>query len=140
IAIRTSQLSRCERAKVGAVLVNWDYTNMLSYGYNGTPSGFDNCGEVDNVTKSEVLHAETNAIMKVATSVMSSQGGILYLTLSPCFDCAKLIIQCKIKRVVYLNEYRITEGIVFLRKAGIIVQKFSDIDYKEVEGINTIML
>ena len=90
IAERVAQLSHAERKKVGAVLVRDG--NILAFGYNGTPSGFDNACECDNITKREVLHAESNAIAKVARSTESAEGSSLYVTLSPCFECAKLII------------------------------------------------
>jgi dCMP deaminase len=156
-------LSRAQRNKVGAVL----YKNgaIISIGFNGTPSGFDNTCEIEQVdcwhkpirhntkgsiyqcvkcgttlsekeyregyrpkvdttlvTKPEVLHAESNAIAKVAKSTQSCEGATLYVTLSPCMECAKQIIQCGIVRVVYSEEYRITDGIDLLRKAGIDVE------------------
>ncbi|MBQ9462368.1 MAG: dCMP deaminase family protein [Bacteroidales bacterium] len=113
--------SYCKRRQVGALLVK---DNMIiSDGYNGTPSGFENVCEENGVTKPYVLHAEANAISKIAKSGNSSEGSTLYVTASPCIECAKLIIQCGIKRVVYKDEYRLTDGIDLLRKAGIEVEK-----------------
>ena len=114
--------SYCKRRQVGALIVK---DNMIiSDGYNGTPSGFENvCEDENGVTKPYVLHAEANAITKVAKSGNSSEGGTLYVTASPCMECSKLIIQSGIKRVVYLDEYRITDGIDLLRRAGIEVIK-----------------
>lgn len=117
IAKEISLCSKAKRAKVGAILVK-DGT-IIAMGYNGTPTGFNNTCEVDNVTKSEVIHAESNAIVKCATSTISSEGSTLYCTMLPCFDCAKLIIQAKIKRVVYHLEYRKQNGKNLLNKAGI---------------------
>ena len=113
--------SYCKRRQVGALLVK---DNMIiSDGYNGTPSGFENECEEDGVTKPYVLHAEANAITKVAKSGNSSEGATLYVTASPCIECSKMIIQCGIKRVVYKDEYRLTDGIDLLRRAGIEVEK-----------------
>lgn len=149
IALEISKLSYCVRAKVGALLVKSG--NIISFGYNGTPSGMDNCcedkdytdaggwldeetiikkwpfedelGRYRFVTKKETVHAESNAIIKAARSGLSTDGSTLYLTLSPCIDCSKLILQSGIKRVVYLNEYVDTSGIQFLRNF-IEVQKY----------------
>ena len=113
--------SYCKRRQVGALLVK---NNMIiSDGYNGTPSGFENVCEENGVTKPYVLHAEANAISKVAKSGNSSEGATLYVTASPCIKCAKLIIQSGIKRVVYKDEYRLTDGIDLLARAGIEVEK-----------------
>lgn len=109
--------SHCVRAKVGALIVRDD--NVLAYGYNGTPRGFDNTCEVGEVTRGEVLHAESNAIAKIARSTNTSEGATLYATLQPCFDCAKLIIQAGIKEVVYAERYRCPLGVELLEKAGI---------------------
>ena len=117
-----AQNSYCKRRKVGALLVK--DRMIISDGYNGTPSGFENICEEDGVTKPYVLHAEANAITKVAKSSNSSDGATLYVTASPCLECAKLIIQSGIKRVVYSEEYRITDGIDLLRRAGIEVVKY----------------
>ena len=117
--------SYCERRKVGALLVKDQM--IISDGYNGTPSGFENCGEdANNVSLPYVLHAEANAITKVARSNNSSEGATLYVTASPCMECSKLIIQAGIKRVVYGEEYRIMDGIEILKKAGIEVVYLDD--------------
>jgi len=113
--------SYCERRKVGALLVKNQM--IISDGYNGTPSGFENCCEDENNnSKPYVLHAEANAITKIARSHNSSDGATLYVTASPCMECAKLIIQSGIKRVVYGENYRIMDGIDFLKKADIEVE------------------
>jgi len=110
--------SYCHRRKVGALLVK--DRMIISDGFNGTPAGFENvCEDSDGVTKPYVLHAEANAITKVARSNNSSEGSTLYVTASPCLDCAKLIIQSGIRRVVYDEVYRITDGIDLLQRAGI---------------------
>lgn len=110
--------SYCQRRKVGAIIVKNDM--IISDGFNGTPSGFENvCEDIDGVTKPYVLHAEANAITKVARSNNSSDGATLYITASPCMECAKLIIQAGIRRVVYNELYRITDGIDLLRRAGV---------------------
>ncbi len=117
-----AQNSYCKRRKVGALLVK--DRMIISDGYNGTPSGFENiCEDENGVTKPYVLHAEANAITKVAKSGNSSQGATLYVTASPCLECAKLIIQAGITRVVYRDEYRLTDGVDLLRKAGVEVEK-----------------
>ena len=114
--------SYCRRRQVGARLVK--NRMIISDGYNGTPSGFENiCEDESGATKPYVLHAEANAISKVAKSGNSSDGATLYVTASPCIECAKLIIQAGIKRVVYKDEYRLTDGIDLLRRAGIEVEK-----------------
>jgi len=113
-----SKNSYCERRKVGALIVK--DRMIISDGYNGTPSGFENiCEDEDNTTKPYVLHAEANAITKIAKSNNSSDGATLYITDSPCIECAKLIIQAGIKRVVYARKYRITDGLDLLKRAGI---------------------
>lgn len=118
--------SYCKRRQVGALLVK--DRMIISDGYNGTPSGFENeCEEENGESKPYVLHAEANAITKVAKSNNSSEGATLYITASPCLDCAKLIIQAGITRVVYGDEYRITDGIKLLEKAGIEIVKISDV-------------
>ena len=113
--------SYCTRRQVGALVVK---NNMIiSDGYNGTPSGFENVCEDDNgVTKPYVLHAEANAITKLARSNNNSDGATIYITASPCIECAKLIIQSGIKRVVYGEKYRLMDGIELLRRAGIEVE------------------
>lgn len=114
------KLSHCKRKQVGALIVK--NRMIISDGFNGTPTGFDNCCEDENgVTKWEVLHAEANAILKVASSTQSANGATLYITLSPCTQCSKLIHQAGIKRVVYADEYKDTSGIYFLKKAGVVV-------------------
>lgn len=114
--------SYCKRRQVGALIVK--DRMIISDGYNGTPSGFENiCEDENGVTKPYVLHAEANAITKVAKSGNSSAGATLYVTAAPCIECSKLIIQAGIKRVVYRDEYRLTDGIDLLRKAGIAVEK-----------------
>ena len=111
-------LSHCERKKVGAIIVKNGM--IISDGFNGTPTGFDNhCEDEEGYTKWYVLHAEANAILKVAKSTNSCEGATLYLTLSPCKDCAKLIHQSGIKRLVYINEYKDLSGLKFLKKAGV---------------------
>ena len=114
--------SYCKRRQVGALLVK--DRMIISDGYNGTPSGFEKiCEDENGVTKPYVLHAEANAITKVAKSGNNSKGATLYVTASPCMECAKLIIQSGISRVVYRDEYRLTDGVDLLRKAGIEVEK-----------------
>ena len=110
--------SYCTRRQVGALVVK---NNMIiSDGYNGTPGGFENICEDDNgITKPYVLHAEANAITKLARSSNNSEGATIYITASPCIECAKLIIQAGIKRVVYGEKYRLTDGIELLERAGI---------------------
>ena len=143
--------SKAIRKKVGAILVK--KLQIISDGFNGTPRGFDNCCEdvickkPDNiicncnkdcfnckyaelVTKSEVLHAETSCLMKACVSGNSTEGGTLYVTLSPCINCAKLIIQAEIKRVVYLEDYRDNAGINLLKKFGIEVVKLDENEIK----------
>ncbi len=115
--------SYCKRRQVGALIVKGRM--IISDGYNGTPSGFENvCEDDDGNTKSYVLHAEANAITKVAKSGNSSDGATLYVTASPCLECAKLIIQAGIRRVVYGEEYRCSDGVDLLRRAGIEVVKY----------------
>jgi dCMP deaminase len=121
ITKEVATLSHCVRFKVGAVLVKDG--NIISMGYNGTPAGMDNCCEKDNVTVPHVIHGEVNAILKAAKTGTSVNGGTLYLTLSPCLDCSKLILQSGIKRVVYLTAYRNLEGVDFL-KQFISVEKY----------------
>ena len=114
--------SYCKRRQVGALIVKDKM--IISDGYNGTPSGFENiCEDENGVTKPYVLHAEANAITKVAKSGNSSEGATFYVTASPCLECSKLIIQAGIKRVVYNDEYRLTDGVDLLRRAGVVVEK-----------------
>ena len=113
--------SYCQRRKVGALVVKDKM--IISDGYNGTPSGFPNvCESEDNTTFPYVLHAEANAITKLARSSNNSDGSTLYVTAAPCIECAKLIIQSGIKRVVYAEKYRLEDGIALLRKAGVAVE------------------
>lgn len=129
IAETIATLSYAQRKKVGAILVSKD-DQIIAQGFNGTPTGFNNCCEYTDsdgnlVTKEEVLHAETNAIAKCARYNNSTIKGTLYVTLSPCIDCAKLIIQSEISRVVYHEKYRSDKGITLLKKAGIIVEQIN---------------
>lgn len=127
MALEWAKLSHCKRKQVGALIVKDKM--IISDGYNGTPSGFDNCCEnKDNTTKWEVLHAEANAILKVAASSQSSRGATLYITLSPCRECSKLIYQAGIIRMVYGKSYRDTSGLEFLEKAGV---KLFELDLDE---------
>ena len=115
-----SENSYCIRRQVGALIVK--NKMIISDGYNGTPSGFENiCEDENNVTKPYVLHAEANAITKIARSNNNSDGATLYVTDSPCIECSKLIIQAGIQRVVYGREYRLSDGIDLLKRAGISV-------------------
>jgi len=117
-----AQNSYCKRRKVGALLVKDKM--IISDGYNGTPSGFENeCEDEENKTKTYVLHAEANAITKVAKSGNSSLGATLYVTSSPCIECSKLIIQAGIKRVVFTENYRLEDGINLLKRANIDVEQ-----------------
>ncbi len=118
MALEWAKLSHCDRKKVGALIVK--DRMIISDGFNGTPSGFENsCEDDENYTKWYVLHAEANAILKVAASTQSCKNATLYITLSPCKECSKLIHQSGIKRVVYANEYKDTTGVDFLKKAGV---------------------
>jgi dCMP deaminase len=124
MALEWAKLSYCKRKQVGALIVK-DRT-IISDGYNGTPSGFENCCEDENnKTKWYVLHAEANAILKISRSTQSCEGATLYLTLSPCKECSKLIFQSGIKRVVYIQDYPDNEGLVFLKDAGVEILKIS---------------
>jgi dCMP deaminase len=127
IAKEWSLLSYCKRKQVGAIIVK--DRMIISDGYNGTPSGFENCCEDEQgLTRWDVLHAEANAILKVARSTQSCEGATLYITLSPCKECSKLIHQSGIKRVVYHNGYRDNSGIAFLKKAGVEVDHIEDLE------------
>ncbi len=120
MALIWAENSYCTRRKVGALVVK--DRMIISDGYNGTPTGFENiCEDDNNTSKPYVLHAEANAITKLAKSSNSSEGATLYVTASPCIECAKLIIQAGIKRVVYTEKYRLTDGIDLLERAGITV-------------------
>ena len=121
VAYQFAKLSYAERRQVGAVIVKDG--QIISFGYNGTPNGFDNCCEHNDTTKREVLHAESNAITKVAQSTIGCGGATLYTTTSPCFDCSKLIIQSGIQRVYYTETYRDMSGIELLKKANITVER-----------------
>ena len=115
--------SYCRRRQVGALIVKDKM--IISDGFNGTPTGFENvCEDENNVSKPYVLHAEANAITKIARSGNNSDGATLYVTDSPCIECSKLIIQAGIKRVVYMREYRLTDGVDLLRRAGIEVVRY----------------
>lgn len=119
--------SYCKRRQVGALVVKDKM--IISDGYNGTPSGFENvCEDETGVTKPYVLHAEANAITKLARSGNNSEGSTLYVTASPCIECAKLIIQAGIRRVVYAEKYRLTDGIDLLKRAGI------EVEYRSLDG------
>lgn len=127
IAREWSKLSYCKRKQVGAIIVKDKM--IISDGYNGTPSGFENiCEDDEGFTKWYVLHAEANAISKVAKSTQSCEGATLYITLSPCKDCSKLIHQSGIKRLVYLEKYKDCSSLDFLEKAGVDVLQISEID------------
>ncbi|MGK0422263.1 MAG: dCMP deaminase [Polaribacter sp.] len=118
MALEWGKLSHCKRKQVGALIIK--DRMIISDGFNGTPSGFDNCCEDESGnTKWEVLHAEANAILKVASSTQSAKNATLYITLSPCTQCSKLIHQAGIKRVVYANTYKDDAGLKFLEKAGV---------------------
>lgn len=118
MAMEWAKLSYCRRKQVGALIVK--DRMIISDGYNGTPSGFDNvCEDEEGRTKWYVLHAEANAILKLAASTQSAEGATLYLTLSPCRECSKLVLQAGIRRLVYIDEYSDGEGINFLKNHGI---------------------
>ena len=118
MALEWGELSYCKRRKVGALIVKDKM--IISDGYNGTPTGFENiCEDDEGYTKWYVLHAEANAIAKFSSSTQSTKGATLYITLSPCRECSKLIFQSGIKRVVYNKKYKDTSGLEFLEKAGV---------------------
>ena len=118
MAMEWAKLSHCNRKQVGALIVKGNM--IISDGFNGTPSGFENCCEDESdATKWYVLHAEANAILKVAASTQSCKDATLYITLSPCKECSKLIHQAGIKRLVYAKEYKDNSGLAFLEKAGV---------------------
>lgn len=122
MASEWGKLSYCKRKQVGAIIVK--DRMIISDGYNGTPSGFENvCEDNDGATKWYVLHAEANAILKVASSTQSCEGATLYITLSPCRECSKLIHQSGIKRVVYQKAYKDGSGLQFLERAGVEIQE-----------------
>lgn len=119
-----AHLSHCNRKKVGALIVK--DRMIISDGFNGTPTGFENpCEDEENYTKWYVLHAEANAILKVAGSPASAKGATLYLTLSPCKECSKLVHQSGIRRLVYINKYKDDSGLRFLEKAGVKTEQLS---------------
>ena len=124
-----AKLSHCQRKQVGALLVKEGM--IISDGYNGTPSGFpNNCEDDDGQTRWYVLHAEANAITKVARSSNSANGSTLYITLSPCKDCAKMILQAGIKRLVYSTAYKDTSGLDFLKKSGVECLEMNDFNHE----------
>ena len=124
MALEWGKLSHCKRKQVGALIVK--DRMIISDGFNGTPTGFENpCEDEDNYTKWYVLHAEANAILKVASSTQSCTGSTLYLTLSPCRECSKLIHQAGIIRLVYVKEYKDTTGLDFLKNAGVVIEQIS---------------
>ena len=123
--------SYCKRRQVGALVVKDKM--IISDGYNGTPSGFENICEENDITKPYVLHAEANAITKLARSSNNSDGSTLYVTASPCIECAKLIIQAGIKRVIYAEQYRLMDGIDLLKRANIEVTYLNPDDYEYEE-------
>ncbi|MET3730969.1 deoxycytidylate deaminase [Moheibacter stercoris] len=125
MAIEWGKLSHCERKQVGAIIVK--DRMIISDGYNGTPTGFENpCEDEEGYTKWYVLHAEANAILKVASSTQSCRGATLYISLSPCKECSKLIHQAGITRVVYSQEYKDNSGIDFLKKADVSIEYISE--------------
>ncbi|QLG45155.1 deoxycytidylate deaminase [Costertonia aggregata] len=127
MALEWGKLSYCQRKQVGAIIVK--DRMIISDGYNGTPTGFENiCEDEDGNTKWYVLHAEANAISKVASSTQSCEGATLYITLSPCKDCSKLIHQSGIKRVVYQKGYKDSTGLDFLKRAGVQLEHMPNIE------------
>ncbi|CAM4232357.1 deoxycytidylate deaminase [Gillisia limnaea] len=127
IAREWGKLSHCRRRQVGALIVKGRM--IISDGYNGTPTGFENfCEDEEGYTKWYVLHAEANAILKVAASTQSCQGATLYITMSPCKDCSKLIHQAGIIRVVYQMDYKDNSGLKFLEKAGVEICHVNELD------------
>lgn len=127
MALEWAKLSYCERRQVGALIVKDKM--IISDGYNGTPSGFENfCEDEDGYTKWYVLHAEANAILKVASSAQSSKGATLYITMSPCKECSKLIHQAGITRVVYYEKYKDNSGLDFLERAGVQLRHLESVE------------
>ena len=130
MATEWGKLSHCSRKQVGAIIVKGRM--IISDGFNGTPTGFENyCEDDDGYTKWYVLHAEANAILKVAASTQSCREATLYITLSPCKECSKLIHQAGIKRVVFINSYKDDSGIKFLEKAGVEINQIQEISNNE---------
>jgi dCMP deaminase len=126
IAFQCAKMSYASRRKVGAVIAN-EQQRIVSYGWNGMPEGYDNaCEDENNVSKEEVLHAELNAFMKLASSHDSCRGGTLFITMAPCSGCAKMIIQSKLKEVFYYEEYRCMDGVRMLREAGIKISQIQN--------------
>lgn len=124
IAIEISKLSYCQKKKVGCVIVKGD--NILSFGYNGTPKGCDNnCEDLDGKTKWNVIHAESNAILKAAKEGKSLEDATMFITYSPCKECSKQILQSGIKNLYYLEEYKDTEGLEFLSENGVNINKLN---------------
>ncbi|MEZ4721436.1 MAG: dCMP deaminase family protein [Flavobacteriales bacterium] len=127
LAKEWAKLSHCKRKQVGAIIVKEG--TIIADGFNGTPTGFENeCEDENGETKWYVLHAEANAILKVARTTNNANGATLYLTNSPCKDCSKLVLQAGIKRLVYVNRYKDASGIEFLEKAGLDVQQIEVLD------------
>ncbi|HAW19971.1 MAG TPA: CMP deaminase [Flavobacteriales bacterium] len=127
LAKEWAKLSHCKRKQVGAIIVK-DAT-IIADGYNGTPTGFENnCEDEEGNTKWYVLHAEANAILKVARSSNKVNGATLYLTNSPCKDCSKLVLQAGIKRLVYIDQYKDVSGLEFLKKAGLEIRQMQNLD------------
>lgn len=130
MALEWAKLSHCKRKQVGALIVK--KRMIISDGFNGSPTGFDNnCEDSEGNTKWHVLHAEANAILKVASSTQGSRGSTLYITLSPCKECSKLIHQSEIKRVVFYKAYKDTSGLDFLEKAGVEITHLKDLDEEQ---------
>ncbi len=126
MALEWANLSHCERKKVGALIVK--DRMIISDGYNGTPTGYDNCCEDENgETKWFVLHAEANALTKIAKSNHNAQGATLYITLSPCKECSKLILQAGITRVVFINDYKDKSGLDFLQESGVALTQIQNL-------------
>lgn len=127
IAREWSKLSHCKRKQVGALIVK--DRMIISDGYNGTPTGFENfCEDEEGYTKWYVLHAEANAILKVAASTQTCQGATLYITMSPCKECSKLILQSGIKRLVYFLNYKDNSGLEFLAKSGVEIKQITALE------------
>ena len=127
MALECGKLSHCKRKQVGAIIVK--DRMIISDGYNGTPTGFENyCEDDEGYTKWYVLHAEANAILKVASSTQSCKGATLYITLSPCKECSKLIHQAGITRVVYSKGYKDDSGLRFLEKAGVKIELIEEVE------------
>lgn len=131
MALEWAKLSHCIRRQVGALIIKDGM--IISDGYNGTPSGYENdCEDEDNLTKWYVLHAEANALMKLARSGNHSKGATLYITLSPCKECSKLIHQAGISRIVYIDKYKDDSGLKFLEECGLDVIHIKDLNYPEL--------